>query len=105
LSERPLRRFLFQLALALGKTVAELEETMSSRELTEWIAYNAVQPFGDTRADLRSAIIASTVANCHRTSGTPFKVADFMPYEEKPKGAPLDAVKQLRAMFGGKRNG
>lgn len=105
MSERPLRRFLFQLALALGKTVAELEETMSSRELTEWIAYNAVQPFGDTRADLRSAIIASTVANCHRTSGTPFKVADFMPYEEKPKGAPLDAVKQLRAMFGGKRNG
>jgi len=96
---------MFQLALALGRTVAELEETMSSRELTEWIAYNAVQPFGDTRADLRSAIIASTVANCHRTSGTPFKVADFMPYEDKPKGAPLDAVKQLRAMFGGKRHG
>jgi hypothetical protein len=96
---------MFQLALALGRTVAELEETMSSRELTEWIAYNAIQPFGDTRADLRSAIIASTVANCHRTSGTPFKVADFMPYEDKPRGAPLDAVKQLRAMFGGKRNG
>lgn len=78
---------------------------MSSRELSEWIAFNAIQPFGETRADLRSAIIASTVANCHRTSGTPFKVADFMPYEEKHKNEPGDALKQLRAMFGGKRNG
>ena len=96
---------MFQLALALGRTVAELEETMSSRELTEWIAFNAIQPFGDTRADLRSAIIASTVANCHRTSGTPFKVADFMPYEEKPKNDVEASLACIRAMIEGKRNG
>jgi hypothetical protein len=75
---------------------------MSSRELTEWIAYNAIQPFGDTRSDLRSAIIASTVANCHRTSGTPFKVADFMPYEEKQKDDVETSLAAIRAMIEGK---
>lgn len=75
---------------------------MSSRELSEWIAYNAIQPFGDTRADLRSAIIASTVANCHRASGTPFTVSDFMPYEEKPRKDVRASLDAIRAMIEGK---
>jgi hypothetical protein len=40
--------------------VAELEQTMSGRELTEWMAYDSLEPFGDQRADLRAGIVAAT---------------------------------------------
>ena len=77
---------------------------MSSRELSEWIAYDALEPFGEQRADLRSAIVASTVANCHRASGTPFSVSDFMPFEERKRDVRQD-IDAIRAMIEGKRNG
>ncbi len=54
---------------------------MSSWEFTQWLQYNKLEPFGDERADYRSAIIACTLANIHgRKKGQkPFKPADFMP--------------------------
>lgn len=99
-----MRQFLFRLALVLGRTVAELEETLSSRELSEWIAFYAMEPFGEQRADLRSAIIAATVANCHRVSGTAFQPADFMPYETRKKDV-RESIDAIRSMIqGGKRH-
>ena len=51
---------------------------MSARELAEWRAFDAVEPIGEPRADLRAGIIASLVWNANWTSRkTPF---DFMPY-------------------------
>ena len=48
LIERPERRFLFKLALALGKTVGELEQLLSDRELEEWLTYHSrIQPLPD----------------------------------------------------------
>jgi hypothetical protein len=91
---------MFRLALALGRTVAELEETMSGRELTEWMAYDSLEPFGEQRADLRSGIVASTIANCHRSRGPAFKPQDFMPFVEKPSADPATALHALRKAFG-----
>jgi hypothetical protein len=61
-------------------TVAELLGRISSRELTEWMAYSRLEPFGEERQDVRSAIIACTIANCNRGKNQPpYKLADFMP--------------------------
>lgn len=52
-----------RLCLALGCTLAELGERMTSQEFGLWIAYHQIEPFGEVRADLRAGIVASTVAN------------------------------------------
>lgn len=71
--------FWHRLALALGRTVAELQSSMSSPEFNQWMAYYKLSPFGEDRADLRAGIIASTTANMHKKKGTkPFAPRDFM---------------------------
>ena len=104
---------MFRLALALGTPVRELLARMGSDELTEWMAFYQLEPFGDFRADLRSAIVASTLANAHRSKeGKPFIPEDFMPFVDKhhkerrsdqPKASELDAsrlnIERFKAMF------
>ena len=93
---------MFRLALSLGLPVRELLARMGSDELTEWMAFYQLEPFGDFRADYRSGVIASTFANAHRAQNTsPFRVEDFMPFLDKP--APKDDssvnVARFKAMF------
>ena len=89
---------MFRLALALGMTVQELGERMSGRELQEWLAYDRLSPIGAERSDLHAGIVASVMANCHRSRGEPFKPSDFMPFLEQPKHTPGQALTQLRAL-------
>lgn len=77
---------------------------MGSRELSEWMAYERLEPFGETRADLRAGIISSITANVHRTSNDDpiTKPADFMPRfweEETPEPTPEEISNQLRTAF------
>lgn len=45
-----------------------------------WMEYAAQEPFGEERADLRSAIVACVMANSWRgKSGRRFRPEDFMP--------------------------
>jgi len=100
----------FRLALVLGLPVRELLARMGSDELTEWMAFYQLEPFGDFRADLRSAIVASTLANAHGSKeGKPFTPEDFMPFVEKqhrsdqPKASEADTsrlnIVRFKAMF------
>ncbi len=82
-------------------TVEELGERMSSRELSEWLAFDRISPIGDERDDLRSAIVASTVANCHRARREPFTPQDFMPFVKKPQMEPAMAIERLRKRMKG----
>lgn len=79
---------------------------MSSAEFTEWMAFYQLEPFGEERADLRSAIVATTVANAHRGKHQrPYRVEEFMPrFERYPKSPEemLAYVEMLNAAFGGK---
>lgn len=55
---------------------------MSWEQFLHWAAYAEIEPFGETRADLRSAIIASVIANANRNSKKhpkPYTPDDFMP--------------------------
>lgn len=85
----------------MGMTVQELGERMNSQELSEWLAFDRISPIGDERADLRAGIVASTIANCNRTKGDPFKPQDFMPFTEKPCLEPGVAIDRLRKRMNG----
>ncbi len=72
---------------------------MTSRQLAEWIAYYRMEPWGEDRADLRSGIVASTMANINRKKGaSPFKPEDFMPRFDKKKETVPDTQKIREAM-------
>lgn len=72
------------MALALGMTLGELRERMSSAELTGWYAYNAIEPIGDQRADLRMALQMRQDAAIASMGKRQYKVEDFMPFKHKP---------------------
>ena len=60
----------------------ELLRGMSSAEMAEWMAYAMIEPFGESRADLRMGIIASLLANIHRDPKKrrqAYKPEDFIP--------------------------
>lgn len=42
-----MRRLIFRLALALGRTVRELLDGLDSAELSEWLAYMQLEPLPD----------------------------------------------------------
>ena len=64
-------------------TVAELLDRVSSRELTEWMAFSQLEPFGSETDFVGHAITASTMANIHRGKGKKaYSISDFLP---KPK--------------------
>lgn len=73
---------MFRLALALGMTVKELEQRMSSRELSEWMAFFSLEPWGCEVEDWRFGMLASVIANVNRDKKKqrkPFEPQDFMP--------------------------
>jgi hypothetical protein len=75
---------------------------MSSHELSEWMAFEAIDgPIGNQRADLRAGIVAATLANCHRSSkSTAFKPQDFMPFVDRPKQSQETMAEMLAHAFG-----
>ena len=60
-------------------SVRQLLASMDSCEITEWIAYDQLEPFGEQREDLRVGQICSTVANHSFSPPTkPRKPTDYM---------------------------
>lgn len=81
----------------------ELLGRMSSQELTDWMVYAQVEPFGDERADLRAALVASVIANVNRDpkkKPKPFDIADFMLFRDKAEATREDVEQQIASLFG-----
>lgn len=77
---------MFRLALALGMTVGELLQRISSRELSEWMAFFSLEPWGCEVEDWRFGMLASVVANANRDAKKrrqPYEPQDFMPKRSK----------------------
>lgn len=67
-----------------------LLDSMSGRELAEWMAYYQVEPFGDVRGDLQAAMITAMIANVNRDQKKhpkPYQPEEFMPKFERPQRA------------------
>jgi len=81
---------------------------LSSTQISEWMAYYALDPFGEERADLRAAMIMSLIANVNRDAEKkrePYTAEDFMPRfgqpPPEPAAAPWEQQKEmLKAMTG-----
>lgn len=71
---------LHRLALALGKTVGEIERTMSWRELVDWARFEALhQPLPDRLADLHFSVVESLMVNLTRSAdASPVSPTDFL---------------------------
>jgi hypothetical protein len=52
--------------LALGRTVQELTESMTTEELNQWAEFYSLEPWGDWPRNLRTAHIVSVLANVNR---------------------------------------
>jgi hypothetical protein len=100
--------------LQLGKTLEELDESISSTELTYWMAYANVEPFGYPMDNYRMGVPASAVVNAvYATIPLPkgkrrpkaLKPTDFYP-EQKNAGPELTTEQQehLRKKHGKRRN-
>lgn len=52
-----------------------------SRLLSEWMAFDLIEPFGERRADLRAAQIVTMIANVNRDEKKqkePYRIEDFV---------------------------
>lgn len=98
LNAKPLRRFLFGLALALGKTVGELERTLLADELVEWIAFQSIEPFGSVMDNFRAGLPAAVLANQHRPKDA--EVVNPLDFfggkKEKPQETPEQIAANIR---------
>jgi hypothetical protein len=60
---------------------------VSSRELSEWQAYERIAgPLGSRRGDVHAAMVAAAVINSQRTKGRPLPVSDFIPRWDRRAG-------------------
>ena len=86
--------------------MAELLGRISSRELTEWMAFSQLEPFGADAGFLGHAITSRTVANVNRPKGQKaYEVKDFMPNYERKKQSVEEMVQIAQMMtigLGGK---
>ena len=77
---------------------------LSSRELTEWMIYEQMEPFGERGAYLRSGIIAAMLHNVNRGKGDEAaSPEDYMPEsmtEERSKPEPVSPLFELAQRFG-----
>jgi len=87
--------------LKLGCTVGELLQRISSRELSEWIAFSLLEPFGTEVDLLGHAITASTVANVNRERGSKaYTPQDFMPsFDQREKNQTVEEMVQFAEML------
>lgn len=83
-------------------TVREMMSRMSSRELTEWMAYERVcGPIGPSRSDVHAGIVASTVANAMKGKrGKRFEPKDFIPEWDKKEQTWEDQLAIVKRVHG-----
>ena len=94
---------MFLLALKLGRTVAELEHTLSYNELIEWRMYFEETHFGELRADRRNAELLAMTFNVNRSPKQTAKTSDdFMVYKVKRRELSDDELEsKIESVFGG----
>tara|TARA_Y100000310_G_C20229959_1_gene599778 strand:- start:158 stop:361 length:204 start_codon:yes stop_codon:yes gene_type:complete len=64
------------------------------------MAFSKIEPFGEQRADIRSAIIAMTMANTWRSAKQqPLKITDFIPNFEPMQPKTENELKNILKNF------
>jgi len=92
----------------MGRTVAELDASLSIDELYMWLAYSAGEPWGEDRADWRAAHTNYLMASIWSDGKKKHKITDFLLKFNKKVTPQIDKGKDinkwnamvLQAMFG-----
>jgi hypothetical protein len=76
---------------------------MSSRTLTEWMAYYSIEPWGDELVDMHLANVTSILANQNRAKNSKaMKPDDFRLWKKVKKAFdPHEFYESLKGMFRG----
>lgn len=64
-----------KLALRLGMTLEQLENSMTAREFYLWVGFDRISPIGDERGDIQSAQVASSV---YQSQGAKVSLSDVI---------------------------
>lgn len=87
----------------------DLLVSIDARELAEWEILYRAEPWGETRGDWQTAMLAALLANQWRGKGTPAKPQDFIPdfwgEKKQPSVAKMLAVGQAFAAATRARSG
>lgn len=87
-------------------TRGELLARASSSELTDWQAYESIEPFPAERTEVMLAQIAQIVANSNRDPKKrrePYPLADFLPFRDAPEPvelSPEEVSEKVLGIFG-----
>lgn len=92
---------MFILALALGKSIKELMNSMTTKEYYAWRAYYKEQPFGDLRSDYRMALNTQTLIGPYLKSSRP--LSDFILKFGDSKPSNEELYEKLTGFFGNGR--
>lgn len=76
-------RIRHRLALALARTVDELDATITPREFQRWVVFHALYDLPD--GFLVTGQIGALVGSAIAANGRGFKPADFAPYYAAPR--------------------
>lgn len=91
---------MFLLALKLGRTVAELEDSLTYNELIEWRVYYEETHFGELRADRRNAELLAMTFNVNRSPKQTAKTSDdFMIYKKSRELSDDELEAKIEAYF------
>lgn len=93
---------MFKVALALGMTVRELGLRMDSAELSEWLAYDRIDPIPDpwTQTGMVCSVLAQLLGGKAGAKKTP---RDFIPIRHRPRRKPMGGA-AIRALLHRGRN-
>lgn|GEM_PF-819385 len=102
-----MRRFAYRLLLTPGGAhfrlnVDALLASLSASQITEWMAYAALEPFGPHREDQRAGVIAAAVLNSRfgRKAGDKgFKPEDLFPVLRADGAKPKQSWQSMQALL------
>ncbi|WP_038402595.1 MULTISPECIES: phage tail assembly protein T [Yersinia pseudotuberculosis complex] len=84
------------LALRLGRTLHELQATMTASELAMWIEYDAISPISDRRGDFQTAQIASAI---YQSRGHDVSMEEMLLQWQPAAPQEKDETERLEAFF------
>ena len=83
--------------MRLGKTLAELEQSMSASEFYYWVAFAKLNPIGDERHDWHAAQITSSI---FRSQGAKVSFDDCLIKFREEKKEPITLFDALSNLLG-----
>jgi hypothetical protein len=86
--------------LALGVADVDLLlDSLTSKQISEWVAFYALEPFGNEW--LQTGTLGAVIANAHRdpkTTPRAYEAKDFIPREEDPAKSSDELLAVARMM-------